>query len=248
MKDLRASRRRAPNLSHQMLIIYRPIDQLKPDPSNPRRHSQKQIRQIADSIKTFGFNVPILVDCDGKIIAGHGRYDAARLIGMTELPALCLDHLTAAQARAFMIADNRLGDSSAWDGRLLAEQLRDLSLLGLDFEIEVTGFEVGEIDLRIASLERPPKKKEPPAVPAFSRIGDVWILGRHRVLCGDALDPVAFTALMEKERTAIVFTDPVHVDAILRCRQALTGGSARHAVTGRDFDGLAREAEPTRAA
>jgi ParB-like chromosome segregation protein Spo0J len=167
---------------------------------------------------------------------------------MTDVPALCLDHLTAAQARAFMIADNRLADSSAWDDRLLAEQLRDLSLLGLDFDIEVTGFEIGEIDLRVASLEKPARKKEPPAVPPLSTIGDVWILGRHRVLCSNALDPAALialmdTALMEKERAAIVFTDPVHVDAIVRRWEALTGDSARHVVTGRDFDDLAREAE-----
>src|SRR5436190_13440159 len=86
-------------------IVYRRITELKPDPANPRRHTKKQIRQIADSIKTFGFNVPILVGRDGKIIAGHGRYDAARLLGMTDVPALCLDHLTPAHARACMIAD-----------------------------------------------------------------------------------------------------------------------------------------------
>jgi hypothetical protein len=175
---------------------------------------------------------------------------------MTDVPALCLDHLTAAQARAFMIADNRLADSSAWDDRLLAEQLRDLSLLGLDFDIEVTGFEIGEIDLRIASLEEPPRKKDDPAdvlaaLPAgapLSGIGEIWVLGRHRVLCGNTLDPASFSALMDtvlmdEERAAMVFSDPIHVDAIVRRWQALTGGSARHAVTGRSFDDLAREAE-----
>ena len=189
----------------------------------------------------------------------------ARLIGMTEVPTLCLDHLTAAQARAFMIADNRLADSSAWNDRLLAEQLEELSLLGLDFEIEVTGFEIGEIDLRIASLEEPPRepsrKKDdpagglpaPPACPPLSRIGDIWVLGRHRVWCSNALDPASFTALMDtalmnKERAAIVFSDPVHVDTIVRRWQALTGGSARHAVTGRSFDNLARAAEVQHAA
>src|SRR6266403_3637139 len=89
-------------------IVYRRIEDLKPDPANPRRHTKRQIRQIAESIKAFGFNVPILIDRDGNIIAGHGRYDAARLLGITEVPTLCLDHLTPAQARAFMIADNRL--------------------------------------------------------------------------------------------------------------------------------------------
>ena len=225
--------------------MYRRIAELKPDPANPRRHTKKQIRQIADSIETFGFNVPILVDCNGKIIAGHGRYDAARLIGMTEVPTLCLDHLTAAQARAFMIADNRLTDRSAWDDGLLAEQLKDLSLLGLDFDIEVTGFEIGEIDLRIASLDEPPRVPPSKNGLPLSKIGDVWVLGRHRVLCGNALDPTAFSAMMEGERAAIVFTDPVYVDAIVRRWQALSGGSARHAVTGRDFDDLAREAGVT---
>ena len=144
-----------------------------------------------------------------------------------------------------MIADNRLADSSAWDDRLLAEQLKDLSLFGLDFDIEVTGFAIGEIDLRIASLEKPPRKKEPPAGAPLSRVGDVWVLGRHRVLCGNALDPSAIVALIEEERAAIVFADPVHVDTIVRRWQALTGGSARHAVTGLGFGDRARAAEPT---
>ena len=132
------------------------------------------------------------------------------------MPTLCLDHLTPAQARAFMIADNRLTEIATWDDRLLAQQLKDLSLLGLDFNIEVTGFEMGEIDLRIASLEDMPEPDddpadvvpEVPAGPPVSKIGDLWLLGRHRVLCGNALDPAAFAALMGEERAAMVFTDP----------------------------------------
>jgi DNA modification methylase len=216
MKDLRASRRRAPNLSHQMLIIYRPIDQLKPDPSNPRRHSKKQIRQIADSIKTFGFNVPVLVDADLNVNAGHGRLLACRLLGITEVPTLCLDHLTPAQARAFMIADNRLTEIATWDDRLLAQQFKDLSLLGLDFSIEVTGFDMGEIDLRIASLDEISDPADDPADalpefttrPPLSQIEDLWTLGRHRLLCGSALDGAAFAALMGLERASTAITDP----------------------------------------
>jgi len=197
-------------------IIYRRIDELKPDPANPRRHSKKQIRQIVNSIKQFGFNVPILIDRHGNIIAGHGRWLACRELGWSEVPTVCLDHLTAAQARAFMIADNRLGEIAIWDDRLLAQQLKELSLLALDFNIEVTGFEMGEIDLRIASLEEPVGKNddpadelpELPAAPPLSKIGDVWVLGRHRVLCGDALDPAALATLMSEERAAMVFTDP----------------------------------------
>ena len=158
----------------------------------------------------------MLVDADLKVIAGHGRLLACRELGLTEVPTLRLDHLTAAQARAFMIADNRLTEIASWDDRLLAQQLKDLSLLGLDFNIEVTGFEMGEIDLRIASLEDMPEQGDDPADavpevaagPPVSKIGDLWLLGRHRVSCGNALDPAAFAALMGEERAAMVFTDP----------------------------------------
>jgi DNA modification methylase len=199
-----------------MSIVYQAIEELKPDPANPRLHSTKQIHQIANSLAAFGFNVPVLVDADLKVIAGHGRLLACRELGIAEVPTLRLDHLTAAQARAFMIADNRLTEIANWDDQLLAEQLKDLSLLGLDFSIEVTGFEMGEIDLRIASLDDVPDRADDPADavpelstrPLLTKLGDLWLLGRHCVLCGNALDPAAFAALMGKERAAMVFTDP----------------------------------------
>src|SRR5262249_4530668 len=141
---------------------------------------------------------------------------ACRELAITEVPTLRLDHLTSTQIRAFMIADNRLTEIATWDDRLLAEQLRDLSLSGLDFDIEVTGFEMGEIDLRIASLEETPAAGSDPADilpeglagPPVSKLGGLWLLGRHRVLCGNALDPETFTALMGAECAAMVFTDP----------------------------------------
>jgi DNA modification methylase len=203
------------NSSLNLQIVYRRIDELKPDPANPRRHAKKQVRQIAESIRTFGFVAPILIDRDGNVIAGHGRLAACRPLGITEVPTLCLDHLTPTQARAFMIADNRLAEIAIWDDRLLAEQLKELSLIGLDFNIEVIGFEMGEIDLRIASLDDLPEPDDladmVPAVPAglpLSKIGDLWFLGRHRILCGNALDAADFAALMGEERAAMVFTDP----------------------------------------
>jgi len=122
-----------------MLIVYRAIDALTPDPANPRCHSRKQIRQIAESIRVFGFNVPILIDREGKIIAGHDRLLACRELGITEVPTLCLDHLTQAQARAFMIADNRLTEIASWDDQLLAQQLKELSLSGLDLRLPRIG-------------------------------------------------------------------------------------------------------------
>jgi DNA modification methylase len=198
-----------------MSVAYRRIEELKPDPANPRCHTRKQVRQIAESIKAFGFNVPILIDRYGNIIAGHGRWLAGREFGITEVPTLCLDHLTPAQARAFMIADNRLTEISVWDDRLLARQLKELSLVGLDFDIEVTGFEMGEIDLRIASLDDPAQAEADPAdvvpeIPAtpLSKLGDMWLLHRHRLLCGSALDSAVFAALMGEERAATAFIDP----------------------------------------
>jgi DNA modification methylase len=193
-------------------IVYRAVDELKLDPANPRRHSKKQIRQIANSIRTFGFIVPVLIDRHGRVLAGHGRLLACRELGITEVPTLCLEHLTPAQAGAFMIADNRLTEIATWDDKLLAEQLKELSLVDLDFSIEVIGFEMGEIDLRIASLEdaSDPADAIPelPARPPVSRQGDLYLLGHHRVLCGNALDPADLVILFGEERAAMVFTDP----------------------------------------
>ena len=197
-------------------IIYQQLDDLKLDPGNPRVHTKRQIGQIASSIRNFGFNVPVLVGRHGDVIAGHGRLMACPELGITEVPTLCLDHLSPAQARAFMIADNKLTEIATWDDRLLAEQLRDLSLSGLDFSLEVTGFMTAEIDLRINSLEDKPSQDadpadvlpESPAGPLVSKIGDAWLLGRNRLLCGSALDTLAFTALMGQEHAAMVFTDP----------------------------------------
>src|SRR5437763_1382602 len=138
-------------------IIYRSIEELKPDPANPRAHGKKQVGQIAASIKTFGFTTPLLIDRDNQVIAGHGRLLACRKLSITQVPTVRLDHLTPAQARALMVADNQLTLNATWDDRLLAQQLKDLSLLGLEFNIEVIGFEMAEIDLRIASLNDPPE-------------------------------------------------------------------------------------------
>jgi DNA modification methylase len=196
-------------------ISYRPISELKLDPKNPRAHSPRQVRQIARSIERFGFVVPLLTDARGKVIAGHGRVLAALLLGWSEVPTICLDHLSEAQARAFMIADNRLAENSTWDDRLLAEQLKGLSELELDFSLDVTGFEMGEIDLRIEGLVAEPEGDdpadalpEPPSGSPVTRPGDLWLLDRHRVYCASALEEASYAALMQAEKAAMVFTDP----------------------------------------
>jgi len=149
---LQNSRRTASvKAKRDLAIVYRLITEVKLDPQNPREHRPKQIGQIARSMKTFGFNVPVLIDSAGKVIAGHGRLLAAQQLGLTEVPTILLDHLSEAQARAFMIADNKLTENAEWNQQLLGEQLRDLSLLDLDFDIEIIGFETAEIDLCVAN-------------------------------------------------------------------------------------------------
>jgi ParB-like chromosome segregation protein Spo0J len=208
-------------VKNALSVDYVPIDQLKPDPKNARVHSKKQIRQIAKSIESFGFNVPILIDSNFEVIAGHGRVLAAKHLGLTEVPTIRLDHLTEAQRRAFMIADNRLTEIAVWDDRLLAEQLKELASVDLDFDIEATGFDLGEIDFRIESLLAPASEPTEPPIPvvsgpAVSQAGDLWLLREHRVLCGSALDAASYRALMGTEKAAAVFMDPPYSMAMFR--------------------------------
>src|SRR5260370_1489820 len=191
-KERKEKRSLDPN--SQVKITYRPISELKLDPKNPRAHSPRQVRQIARSIETFGFNVPVLVDANGKVIEGHCRIMACQLLGRTEVPTICLDHLSETQAKAFMIADNRLTENSVWDDQLLAEQLRELSVENLDFSLEVTGFDMGEIDMRIEGLNSSTQETKDladdlsalPSVPALTRTGDLLQLGEHPVYSGGA--------------------------------------------------------------
>jgi hypothetical protein len=137
------------------VVAYLPLGSIVADPSNPRLHTSAQIDAIARSIEAFGFNAPILLDKANRIVAGHGRLEAAKRLGLTEVPAIRLEHLSEHQAKAYMLADNKLTDRSSWDDRKVAIVLKELSEIALDFEIEATGFEPPEIDLRIQSLEPP---------------------------------------------------------------------------------------------
>jgi ParB-like chromosome segregation protein Spo0J len=178
----------------QLEITYLRTTSLKPDPRNPRVHTDKQVRQIAQSIESFGFNVPILIDDQQTVIAGHGRLQAARKLGWDTVPTIRLSHLTDAQRTAFLIADNRLTENSSWDEQMLGEQLKFLSELELDFDLEAIGFEVPEIDLLIDGLSAVPEADPDDRVPdvsgsAVTVSGDLWQLGKHRVLCGNSLVP-----------------------------------------------------------
>jgi DNA modification methylase len=204
------------NISKSLQIKFVPIDTLKPNLRNPRQHSERQIKQIARSIQTFGFNVPILIDADCQVVAGHGRLLAACQLGFSEVPTISLRHLTPAQASAFTIADNRLAEISSWDDRLLGEVLRDLSVVDLGFSLEDVGFTMAEIDLRIEGQSNAATGDPDPDdqvsstfdAPPVSRPGDLWKAGRHKILCGNAVDENAFEALMGGSKARIIFTDP----------------------------------------
>lgn len=192
------------------------LEALNPDPRNPREHSSRQIRQIARSIEAFGFNVPILVDRENKILAGHGRYLAARQLGLAEVPVIQLEHLKPEQARAFAIADNRLTENATWDDALLGEIFAELATLDLAFDLDVTGFSMGEIDLRIEGLKADESSRDPaddvdlpePDQVAVTRLGDIWELGPHRILCASSLDEASYEALLQGRQADLIFTDP----------------------------------------
>jgi hypothetical protein len=194
-------------------IAFRAISDLKPHPRNARKHSRSQIKAIAKSIETFGFNAPVLVDGDGNILAGHGRVEAAKLLDITHVPVVHLHHLTEAQANAYMLADNKLTDRSTWDDEALAVQLKELSELVPNFDIEATGFEAPEIDFRIQSLEDAETINRADDFqlaggPSVSEHGDLWHLDNHRIYCGSALDPSVYLHLLAGETAAASFTDP----------------------------------------
>jgi DNA modification methylase len=199
--------------SSRLEIVYLQTTTLKPDPRNPRVHSDKQVRQIAQSIESFGFNVPLLIDDEQKVIAGHGRLIAARRLGWETVPAIRLSHLTESQRMAFLIADNRLTENSSWDERMLGEQLKILSELELDFDLEAIGFEVPEIDLFIDGLSAVPDADPDDRLPEISGpavtvVGDLWQLGKHRVLCGNSLVIANYERLMQGSKADLVITDP----------------------------------------
>ena len=185
------------------------VGDLIPYANNARTHSDAQVAQIAASIREFGFTNPILTDGDRGIIAGHGRLLAARKLGMTEVPVIELAHLTPAQKRAYVLADNRLALSAGWDDDLLRLELGALQTEGFDFAL--TGFDIGEIDALFAlptgGLTDPDDIPEIPTDPV-SRLGDIWCLGRHRLVCGDATDPAVVAAVLAGVRPHLMVTDP----------------------------------------
>ena len=197
------------------IIELVPLARLKPWARNARTHSKKQIRQIAKSIETFGFTNPALIDAADMILAGHGRVEAAKLLGMDAIPCVRLEHMTQGQKRAYIIADNKLAENAGWDQDLLAQEFEALMGLDLGFDLTLTGFSFPEVDHVIASRapEEPGNPDDdallkPTAIARRCEPGDIWQLGRHRLICGDARDPITIAALMDGELARVVITDP----------------------------------------
>lgn len=186
------------------------ISKLKPYSQNARTHNKKQLHQIAQSIKEFGFTNPVLIDGKDNILAGHGRIEAAKLAGLTEVPCVRIKHLTPIQKRAYILADNRLAELSGWDENLLKVELCKINQLDCDFDLTLTGFETSEIDNLLQPDTAHIQEKADflsADIPARVYPGDLWQLGPHKLFCGDATKPQSYAILLEREKAHIVVTD-----------------------------------------
>ena len=196
-------------------IEHVPLDKIIPYVNNPKKHPEEQIKKIASSILEFGFKVPIIVDKDYVIIAGHGRYEAAKRIGLKEVPVIVADDLSPAQVKAFRIADNKVAESD-WDLDALAAELTQLK--EIDYDLELTGYDEDEIRELIRELEVGEEEIDEEVedelpevdeeVEPFSKRGDIWILGRHRVMCGDSTSRADVERLMDGKKADSLITDP----------------------------------------
>jgi DNA modification methylase len=209
-------------------IINKQITDLLPYINNARTHSDEQVAQIAASIKEFGFNNPVLISDDGSIIAGHGRVIAATKLGMNEVPCVELSHLSETQRKAYILADNKLALNAGWDNALLSLELEELK--SLDFDITLTGFTADEVNaLMLEVVEGQTDEDAVPDVPdePVTKLGDVWLLGRHRLMCGDSTSIDAVDTLMAGQKADMVFTDPPY-------NVAFNGRSGKHDVIKND--------------
>ena len=201
-------------MAHQLKLEELALDEFRANPRNARTHTKHQISQIAGSIEAFGFTNPILVDETGEVIAGHGRLMAAQQLGFSSVPAIRVEYLSTTKKRALMLADNKIALNAGWDMDILANELAELTSEEVDLDIDLTGFEMGEIDVILetrALSEGEESETAPipdPSRPGVSKYGDVWLLGPHRVMCGDAMLIKDVDRLMQGDLADVGFTDP----------------------------------------
>jgi hypothetical protein len=207
MPNTAPQRRNAP-----LQTEYLATSTLSPMPGTPRSHPKSQIRALTKSFEAFGQVLPILIDGDCRIISGHAQWEVAKRLGMSEVMAIRVEHLTEPQTKALMVALNRLGDLSKWDEPALSTILLDLHAMDLDFDIEATGFTEIEIELRIEDLDGGAEDSEADIIvgagPAITQPGDLWQCGHHLLLCGNALEQASWATLMADDTAALVVTDP----------------------------------------
>lgn len=194
-------------------VVWREPGLLKPARRNARTHSERQIAQIMGSIEQFGFTNPVLLDGENGILAGHGRVEAAKRLGLTRVPTIALSHLSAVEQRVYALTDNKLALNSGWDEELLRIELGSLGDMDLGFEIDLTGFSTPEVDLLMAQDGGAGKTERDDITAAPMRWstvqpGDLWTLGNHRLLCGDSREPASFATLMSGDLARMVFSDP----------------------------------------
>lgn len=210
-------------MSDQLAIRYRPTSELFAYAKNSRTHSEAQVEQIAASMREFGFNNPVLIDAAGTIIAGHGRVLAARLVGIEQVPTIELGHLTDAQRRAYVIADNKIALNSGWDLAALSAEMVDLQ--GLGFDLGLTGFGGDELQKMFGPKKGRTDKDDAPDLPIVSvtQPGDQWLMGAHRLLCGDATSADAVLLVLDGEKADLWLTDPPYnVEYVGKTKDALT--------------------------
>jgi len=199
-------------MQNELQVIYLPIAEVIEYPNNARTHSTSQVRQIARSIREFGFIAPILIDIYDTIIAGHGRLIAAQEIGLDVIPTIRADHLSPAQVRAFRIADNKIAANAGWDDDLLRVELDFLTSIDIDFNVDLTGFSTTEVDLLFGNDIIPSSDDDLVGLPESStpvnQPGDIWCLKNHRVIAGDCRNPDTIDKLMNGELASMVLTDP----------------------------------------
>ena len=200
-----------PLLIHGLEIVYRKLGDLKPHPENPNTHSPAQVARIARSISEYGWTISVLVDEDDNVLAGHGRLLAAAKLGITEVPTTRVSHMTPAQKRAYIVADNRLSEiGGTWDKKLLAREHEAIRLLDPEFDLTSTGFELDNIDIMLDGLLEAEEHQAPEpnrSLPAIAEEGDLWLLGKHRLFCGSSLKASSFATVMGGELAQMAIVD-----------------------------------------
>ena len=196
--------------NHPISLEMLPLSSIRDNPNNAREHNRKQLAKLARSIEKFGFITPVVVDETGELLCGHARVLAARRLQVQAIPAVRASHLSESEKRAFVLADNRLGELASWNAKSLKHELKFLSEIDVDYDFLALGFDTAEIDFILANGDEADDRADvlPPTldVPAVSRLGDLWQLDQHRLYCGSALESASYQRLLAHDRAHMVFT------------------------------------------